>query len=182
MNTESTIRAVRTWLTRFVIGEALCPFARRPFEAGRIRFAVTDAQSERALLDVLTREIERLSRDSEIETTLLIHPQVLTDFLTYNQFLDDAEALIRSMQMEGMFQIASFHPDYQFAGTNANDAGNYSNRAPFPLLHLIREDSVAAATESYADIDEIPRRNIRHLESIGSAELAARLRACCETG
>ena len=178
MNTETNINAVKNWVEQLVVGESLCPFARRPLEAGRVRFAVTDAQSRAALLESLTEELVRLDQEPEVETTLLIHPNVLTDFLSYNQFLDKADALVRSLDMEGVFQIASFHPDYQFAGTRPDDAGNYSNRSPYPLLHLIREDSIEAAIESFPGIEDVPGRNIRHLEEIGSEALAERLQAC----
>jgi hypothetical protein len=178
MNPDAIINPVRTWVEQLVIGEALCPFARRPLEADRVRFTVTDADSESALLASLEKEIARLERDSEIETTLLIHPRVLTDFIAYNQFLDKVDALLRSLSMEGVFQVASFHPDYQFSGTAHDDAENFSNRSPYPLLHLIREESVDAAIDSFDNIDDVPRRNIIHLRAIGTAVLTKRLQAC----
>lgn len=178
MHNEAIINAVKSWVERFVVGESLCPFARRPLEAGRVRFAVTGAQSETALLESLTDELVRLSRQAALETTLLIHPNVLNDFLSYNQFLDEADALVRSLNMEGVVQVASFHPDYQFAGTKPGDAGNYTNRSPYPLLHLIREESIEAASRSFAGIENVPDRNIRHLQDIGTDALAERLQAC----
>ncbi len=178
MNTEAILNSVGTWVEQLVVGEQLCPFARQPLKAGRVRFAVTFVTSEAALLDALAEEIARLEQNARIETTLLIHPNVLTEFESYNQFLDDVDELIRSMGVEGTFQVASFHPDYRFAGTGSEDAENYSNRSPYPLLHLLRERSIEAAIDAFDDIDGVPERNIRHLRQIGAETLAARLAAC----
>ena len=178
MNADAIIRSVKTWIEQLVVGEKLCPFARQPLQAGRVRFAVTDTASSTGLLDRLGDELELLTRAPELETTLLIHPNVLTDFLTYNQFLDEVDALIRHLKLEGVFQVASFHPDYRFAGTAPEDAENYSNRSPYPLLHLLREESIEAAISSYPDIDGVPERNVMRLRQIGAEALATRLRAC----
>lgn len=178
MNTEAIISAVRTWVEQIVVAESLCPFARRPLEADQIRFTVTDADNKIALLASLSDEVDLLTQNPTVETTLLIHPGVLDDFFAYNQFLDDVDELIRSKDMEGVFQIASFHPEYQFAGTAPDDAENYSNRSPYPLLHLIREASIEAAIESFDDIEGVPERNIHHLRTIGAEALKTRLQAC----
>jgi hypothetical protein len=178
MNADATIRSVSTWVEQLVVGEQLCPFARLPLQSGRVRFEVTQATSADELLACLAEEIKRLEQTPEIETTLLIHPNVLTDFLTYNQFLDEVDALLRRLDMEGVFQVASFHPDYQFAGTEVEDAENYSNRSPYPLLHLLREASIETAIDSFENIDGVPDRNIRHLRQIGASALAERLNAC----
>ncbi len=177
METEHVVAAVRAWVRDFVIAEGLCPFARTPFQADRIRFAVTGAADEAALLDRLTAELTLLESSPEVETTLLIHPRVLGDFEDYNQFLDDAEYLLVRSGLDGVFQIASFHPQYRFAGTDPGDAENYSNRTPFPLLHLLRESSVTAAIDGYPRIEDVPGRNVAHLEALGAAELERRLRA-----
>lgn len=178
MNTDAIIRSVRTWVEQFVVGEQLCPFARQPLESGGVRFVVTEARSTNVLLDCLAEEIARLAQTPEIETTLLIHPNVLTDFLTYNQFLDEVDALLRRLDLEGVFQVASFHPDYQFAGTEPEDAENYTNRSPSPMLHVLREERIEAAVASFKNIEGVPERNIRHLRQIGASALAERLNAC----
>jgi hypothetical protein len=179
LDTKGIKNVVRTWVEDFVVAEQLCPFARQPLASGRVRFAVSAAESEEALLAALTEELQRLLESAEIETTLLIHPCVLNDFPNYNQFLDDADELLGRLDLEGVFQVASFHPDYQFAGTNADDAENYSNRSPYPLLHLLREENIEAAVKAHPDIDAVPERNIQHLGRIGAAELQRRLQDCC---
>ncbi len=178
MSNEAISTTIRNWLEQLVIAESLCPFARQPLAEGRVRFAVTEVGSEDALLTALAEELKALVAAPEIETTLLIHPAVLSDFHDYNQFLDRADALIRELGFEGTFQVASFHPHYQFAGTEATDPENYSNRTPYPLLHLLRESSIEAAVDAHPDIDAIPGRNVRHLQQIGTATLARRLQAC----
>ena len=157
----------RHWVEAFVIGLNLCPFAKKEFVQNRIRFELTRADSTDQLLDVLKSELELLSHDSDIETTLLIHPDVLTSFEDYNQFLNLADALLISMDLEGVFQIASFHPDYQFAGTSPADPENYTNRSPFPTLHILREDSLEKAIDQYPDVDLIPARNIAKMNELG---------------
>lgn len=149
----------------------LCPFAKRELVKERVRFAITAATTEAQLLAALRSELERLQGDASIETTLLIHPQVLQDFYDYNQFLEVADTLLADLQLDGVFQIASFHPDYQFAGTTPDDAENYTNRTPYPLLHLLREDSLERAIASYPDVDDIPERNIALMRDLGSDAL-----------
>lgn len=178
MNTDAIIRSVRTWVEQLVVGEQLCPFARQPLQSGSVRFEVSEATDTAELLECLAEEIEKLVQTPELETTLLIHPNVLTDFLAYNQFLDEVDTLLRRLGMEGVFQVASFHPDYQFAGTEPGDAENYTNRSPYPLLHLLREESIETAIASFENIDRVSERNISHLEQIGAGSLAARLNAC----
>ena len=163
--------AVRDWLESVVIGLNLCPFARRELIHDRVRFSISDATSEVQLLQALEAELEHLAEDAAIETTLLIHPDVLQDFADYNQFLELADGLLVQMQLDGVFQIASFHPDYQFAGTDADAAENYTNRSPYPILHLLREDSLSRAIENTADIDQIPLRNIRKMNQLGIEKL-----------
>ena len=116
--------------------------------------------------------------EPELETTLLIHPAVLSDFLDFNDFLGQADELLRRSGLEGVFQLASFHPHYQFAGTAPEDAENYTNRSPYPVLHLLREASLEAAIERYPDTADIPERNIERMESLGSARLKALLDDC----
>jgi hypothetical protein len=119
----------------------------------------------------LEAELEHLVGNASIETTLLVHPHVLTDFEDYNQFLEMADGLLMQMELDGVFQIASFHPDYQFAGTHPDDAENYTNRSPFPLLHILREESLSRAIEHTPDVDQIPLRNIEKMNELGAKKL-----------
>ena len=161
---------VRRWLERAVIGLNLCPFAKAVYVKDQVRIVVSDASTERALLEQLGEEMALL-RDTaadDIDTTLLVHPQVLQDFLDYNDFLDDADALIEAMDLDGVLQVASFHPHYQFAGTEPDDAENLTKRAPYPSLHLLREDSIDRAVAAYPDPDGIIARNIATMRELGA--------------
>lgn len=160
-----------------VIGENLCPFAKREWVTNRVRLVVSPANTEEELLVALQEELLRLLSDEEIETTLLIHPQVLQSFEDYNQFLSLADGLLQQMELEGVFQVASFHPDYQFQGTEPEDAENYSNRSPYPLLHLLREESIERAVAGHLDVEQIPLRNIKLLNGLGQEVLKARWEA-----
>ena len=162
---------VRRWLERAVIGLNLCPFAKAVVVKQQVRLVVSDASTERALLEELGEELALL-RDTpadEIDTTLLVHPQVLGDFLDYNDFLGDADALVEAMDLDGVLQVASFHPQYQFAGSEPNDADNLTNRAPYPILHLLREASIDRAVAAYPDPDAIIERNIATVRELGFA-------------
>jgi len=174
---ESIASHTRRWVEQFVVAQQLCPFARREVERDSIRYCVTAVTEPFALLDVLRAECQLLEEDASIETTLIIHPRLLTDFLAYNDFLDSADQLLESLNLTGVFQIASFHPNYQFAGTSPDDAENYSNRSPYPMLHILREDSLTRAIDSYPDIDAVPERNIQRLNTLGAATLAEQLEA-----
>lgn len=163
------IEATRRWVERAVVGLNLCPFARAPFVQGRIRYAVSHARDTDRLLDDLCGELQSLAAvdAGQCETTLLIHPHVLGDFLDYNDFLDVADAAVETLKLDGVLQVASFHPHYQFADTAPDDVENASNRSPFPTLHLLREASVERASEAMSDPDEIYRRNIDTLRKLG---------------
>jgi hypothetical protein len=166
---DDPVALTRRWLERAVIGLNLCPFAKAVVAREQVRFVLSDATTPEALLAELGEELLRL-RDTpaeQIDTTLLIHPQVLGDFLDYNDFLDDADALVEALALEGVLQVASFHPDYQFAGSAPDDVENFTNRAPYPILHLLREDSVARAVAAFPDPDAIVERNIETLRGIG---------------
>ena len=125
-------------------------------------------------------ELELLNEQPEIETTLLIHPYVLKDFLQYNQFLEYANGLLQQLDLQGVYQIASFHPHYQFSDTLAEDAENYTNRSPFPMLHLIREDGLEQAIANYPDVDLIPERNIALLNKMGPDAISRLLNECSD--
>ena len=165
------IAATRCWLESVVIELNLCPFAGQELRDDRVKFSVTNAATDVQLLQALEAELELLSKNVAIETTLLIHPQVLADFEDYNQFLDLADGLLEQMQLDGVFQIASFHPDYQFADSHPDDAENYTNRSPHPILHILREESLTRAIEHTADIDQIPIGNIQKMNELGTERL-----------
>ncbi len=168
-NDDEIIAHTRHWLEAAVIGLNLCPFAKPVYAKEQIRYAVSQAETPEALLGELIDELETLAAadPAEIETTLLIHPWVLTDFLDYNDFLEVAEAAVEDLGLSGILQVASFHPGYQFAGTSPDDIENYTNRSPYPMLHLLREASVERAVQSIPDPAEIYERNIATLRRLG---------------
>ena len=156
MSVEKEIESVRSWVELFVVGLRLCPFVKRELINNRVRFSVTEAETEGQLLMALQTELELLQCNVSIETTLLIHPRVLQEFYDYNQFLSHVDNLLIDMNLVGLFQVASFHPEYQFDGTDYADVENYTNRSPYPILHLLREDSLEQAIEKHPDADQIP--------------------------
>ncbi|MAM52704.1 MAG: hypothetical protein CMG83_11430 [Marinobacter sp.] len=180
MGETEVISATRKWVEDVVVGYNLCPFAKRELVRNRVRFVVSEAETEDELLQALHSELQRLEDEPEIETSLLIHPGVLQDFGPYNEFLDAADGLLAYLDMEGVYQIASFHPDYRFAGTEPDAAENYTNRSPFPMLHLLREASLEAAIDSYPDVDGIPQRNIELMNELGSEKMRSILRSCLD--
>lgn len=178
MNEGTVIQATRKWVEDVVVGYNLCPFAKRELVKDRVRFVVTEANNEDELLQALQTELLRLEDEPEIETTLLIHPQVLHDFPDYNEFLGAADGLLTYLDMEGIYQIASFHPDYQFADTAPDAAENYTNCSPFPMLHLLREASLEAAIDNHPDVDGIPSRNIELMNKLGAEKMRGILAGC----
>lgn len=171
VDSGAVIAATIAWVEKAVIGLNLCPFARAVHSAKRIRYVVTDAELAGALLDVLVQELDLLAAadPAAVETTLLIHPRVLGDFLDYNDFLDVADAAVEQLGLTGELQVASFHPRYQFAGTEPDDIDNFTNRSPYPTLHLLREASVERAVAAYPDTDRIFENNIETLRRLGQA-------------
>src|SRR5262245_32568511 len=145
VNDQVVVEHTRRWISSFVIGLGLCPFARQVFDAGRIRYAISHSRDEHTLSNDLARESHLLlaSPGPQIETTRLIHPHVLANFLDYNDFLGVVDQLLEELRLCGTIQVASFHPQYRFAGTEPNAAENYTNRSPYPMLHLLRETSVS---------------------------------------
>jgi hypothetical protein len=166
---EDFIAVTRTWLEKAVIGLNLCPFAKAVHVKGQIRYVVSLAETPEALLEALIRELEFLAQadPEKIDTTLLIHPHALTDFLDFNDFLDVADAAIEKLELDGVLQVASFHPRYQFAGTAPDDIDNCSNRSPHPTLHLLREASIERAVETFPDTAAIFEKNIETLRRLG---------------
>ena len=159
----------RQWLEKAVIGLNLCPFAKAPHVKNLVRISVSQAHHLDGFLEDLDRELQLLGDTpaDELETTLLVHPTLFPDFDTFNQMLDIADAAVVDNGLEGIVQIAPFHPDFQFEGTDSDDIGNYTNRSPYPTLHLIREDSIAKAAQAFPDASAIFERNIALLEKMG---------------
>jgi len=166
---DTIIAATRNWLVQAVIGLNLCPFARAVYAGERIRYVVSGATTPAALLEALAEELRTLAAADEAvtETTLLIHPRVLGDFLDYNDFLGLAEALVEDLGLDGVLQVASFHPQYQFADTEPDDVSNCSNRSPYPTLHLLRESSIERAVMTHPDTGQIYKNNIETLRRLG---------------
>jgi hypothetical protein len=171
MPAPDPIAATRDWLERAVIGLNLCPFAKAVHVKQQVRWVLSQATTPEALLDELLQELRLLAEadPDAVDTTLLIHPQVLQDFLDFNDFLGAADAALEDLGLDGTLQVASFHPQFQFEGTEPDDMGNFSNRAPYPTLHLLREDSIERAVASFPDAAEIYERNIQTLQRLGPA-------------
>lgn len=169
LSPEEIIARTRLWVDKAVIGLNLCPFAKAVQVKNQIRYVASSAETTEQLARELEQELRLLAHSdpAAIDTTLLIHPFVLGDFLDYNDFLAIADALLGALGLTEDIQIASFHPHYQFAGTAPNDIGNYTNRSPYPILHLLREDSVARAVTAFPEAEEIFERNIDTMEKLG---------------
>lgn len=168
---EAVIAATQAWLERAVIGLNLCPFAKAVHVKNQIRYVVSRATTHEDLLGDLMRELEVLAEApvEKIDTTLLIHPDVLNDFLEYNDFLDVVDDALEDMELEDAVQVASFHPRYQFAETQPDDIENYTNRSPYPMLQLLRESSMVRAVEAYPEAEQIFEKNIATLKNLGHA-------------
>ena len=166
---EEIIAATQTWLERAVIGLNLCPFAKAVHVKNQIRYVVSRATTHEELLSDLLNELEFLAEtpSEKTDTTLLIHPGVLTDFLDYNDFLDVVDEALEDMDLDGELQVAGFHPHYQFADTQPDDIENFTNRSPYPMLHLLRESSVAVAVSAFPEADKIFDKNIDTLRKLG---------------
>jgi hypothetical protein len=164
------IAETRAWVNRAVIGLNLCPFAKAVQVKNQIRYAVSDASDTSALLAALIEELHLLAdaAPEQVETTLLIHPHVLTDFLDYNDFLDVVDATLEELDYDGVIQVASFHPQYQFADTDIDDVTNATNRSPYPTLHLLREASIDKAVEAFPEAEKIFDANMQTLKKLGS--------------
>lgn len=169
------IEATRHWLEKAVIGLNLCPFAKSVYVKNQVRFVVSHAPHIDALLEELERELQLLddTDPEEVDTTLLIHPDILTDFLEYNDFLDIADDVVEELGFAGTLQVASFHPDYQFEGTEKDDIENFTNRSPYPTLHLLRESSIDRAVEAFPEADAIYEKNIATMKELGHEGWAA---------
>jgi len=173
MNEAEVIKRTQFWISSIVIGLNLCPFAQRVFKAGQIRYVMTETDDQETLLQILSNELQALvnTPTCSVETTLLIHPLVLGKFFDYLDFLSIAEQRIRTVRLQGVIQIASFHPEYQFDGTDPEAVENYTNRSPYPMLHLLREDSISKVAHDSDNMLEIPLRNKRTLKALGRGKL-----------
>ncbi|MBI1174551.1 MAG: DUF1415 family protein [Sideroxydans sp.] len=168
-NADAVIAVTQRWVERAVIGLNLCPFAKAVHAKQQIRYVVSSAVTPGELLEELMRELEVLAEAprSQVDTTLLIHPYVLTDFLDYNDFLGVADDALEDMELDGIVQIASMHPQYRFADTEPDDIENYTNRSPYPTLHLLREASIVQAVAAFPEAEQIFEKNIETLRRLG---------------
>ncbi|MDB5965193.1 MAG: hypothetical protein JWQ72_1693 [Polaromonas sp.] len=171
MTDDEVLGRTRLWLEKAVIGLNLCPFAKAVYVKNQVRLVVSKARHADDLLEELDRELDLLvaTPADEIDTTLLIHPTLFDDFLDFNDFLEVADGVVEEHELEGVVQLASFHPQFQFEGTAPDDIGNYTNRAPFAILHLLREDSVERAVDAFPEAEAIFEQNIATLEKLGVA-------------
>ena len=175
MNADTVIAQTRTWLEEAVIGLNLCPFAKAVHVKGQVRYVVSEATDVDALQQALAEQLQDLAAadPAQVDTTLLIHPNVLQDFEDFNQFLGLAEEMVEALGLDGVLQVASFHPQFQFAGTSPDDVSNATNRAPYPTLHLLREESIDRAVEAFPEAETIYEANIETLERLGPEGWAA---------
>jgi uncharacterized protein len=184
MPTDSAVIAeTRTWLERVVIGLGLCPFAKAVHVKGQIRYVVSSAEAPEALLEDLLRELGALSQADPdvVDTTLLVHPRALPNFLDFNDFLSVVDAALEELGFSGELQVASFHPHYQFAGNAPEDPANYCNRSPYPMLHLLREASVDRAVAVFPDASLICDKNVETLRALGADGIRRLLGAASTT-
>ena len=169
MTDDEVLNQTRDWLEKAVIGLNLCPFAKAVYVKNQVRLVVSQARHADDLLEELDSELDRLvgTPAEELDTTLLIHPTLFDDFLDFNDFMEIAEGVLDEHELEGIVQLASFHPKFQFDGTEPDDIGNYTNRAPFAILHLLREDSIERAVQAFPRAEAIFEENIKTLEKLG---------------
>ena len=175
---ERMIKQTQCWLDSVIIEHNICPFAKRERDKGSIRFTVDESSELSQALENLILECERLDENPEIETTLFILAKVGQDFNDYLDFLDIANQLLIEQGCEGVYQLASFHPDYCFADSNEDDPANYTNRSPYPTLHIIREKSLEKVLQSYPEPELIPERNIDYCQNLGLKKMQQMLAAC----
>jgi hypothetical protein len=166
---DAVIAQTKLWLEKAVIGLNLCPFAKGVHIKDQIRYFVSHATTPEELIKDLMAELELLAEANpdKIDTTLLIHPYVMQDFLDYNDFLEVADATLEELDLDGILQVASFHPQYQFEDASSDDIDNYTNRSPFPTLHLLREDSIDKAVEAFPEAEQIYEKNMQTLRALG---------------
>ena len=173
---EEVEALTRQWVETMVVGLNLCPFAAPVVKKDTLRYAVTEGQSEEDLAHAFLSELEKIQKANEVDiaTSLVIMPKALTDFYDYLDMLAVFENLLKASGLEGTFQLASFHPNYQFAGVAAEDLSHWTNRSPFPMVHIIREGQMERVLAHYPNPDAIPERNINLLRELGREELIKR--------
>jgi hypothetical protein len=177
---NAVLDETRAWIENVVVGLGLCPFAQASITEGGLKMVHCDATDPKELASVLRDALLELRTDAgkAFDGYLVVHPNVLTEFESFNDFLDDADEILEASPRSGEFQIASFHPDYRFAGTQPDDVGNYTNRSPYPMLHILREASVERALANFGDPAQIPERNVEQLESLGLDAVKKLLASC----
>lgn len=175
---ELIINQTKSWLETMVIRLNFCPFARRELEQNSIHYTVVRADNMQSCLESLVFECERLDRNQTISTSLLIYPELWSEFDDFLDYLAIAESLLEAQHYQGIYQLASFHPRYCFEGENVKDPANYTNRSLYPMLHLLREDMLEAALKQYPHPEQIPQQNIKRARELGAAKLKAMLEGC----
>lgn len=177
MEKEQYLMATRKWVETVVVEYSLCPFAWSSMTNGRLREEVITETELPAILTAMMAEIEQLDRLTEVESSLLTIPLAFAKFDDFLDALDRGNSVLEEFGYEGVYQLASFHPDYQFAGTQPNDAENYTNRSPFPVFHLIREAALSDAIDHYPNVERVPEENIKKMNQLGVQKLKALLKA-----
>ena len=177
---EKIIQQTQCWIKTVVIDHNICPFAKREFDSGRIRYRQMPEELEHSLDDVL-QECQYLDNHQNVETTLLIYPTNLEAFDAFWEYVVIAEQVLLNNGYEGIYQLASFHPEYCFEGSDEDDPANYTNRSPYPMLHIIREASLEKALQNYPNPEEIPERNIRYTRDLGLRVMQRLFKSCLET-
>ena len=180
LNEEDIVRQTQAWINKVVIGCNFCPFAAREVKKGTVHYRVEKTTDRKTAVQVFTAACKQLDEDRSIETILLIYPAAFHKFEAYLDLLGFAEKALKKEHYTGIYQIASFHPNYQFGGAPLHDPGNYTNRSPYPMLQLLREDSVEKAVAAHPDPEGIPERNIAYARKKGLAHMQALLKAAYE--
>jgi uncharacterized protein len=177
VNHSEAIQITKEWIQQFVIGLNLCPFAQHPFHADTIRYTVFEGNDLESFLKTIMAELEFLNSTASTvcETSLLIHPEMFNDFAEYWNFQEVMDDILEEAELDGVFQVATFHPDYQFEDTRKAAPENYTNRSPFPMLHFLREDSVTKAVDTYPNVEDIPIHNIRKMKHLGLLKIKTML-------
>ena len=171
MKENTIIQQTKNWLSNVIIQHGICPFAKREYENNRIHYEIIESADLQTQLEQLILQCEALDNDAEIETSLIIFPSALADFEDYLDALDIASELMEKQGYEGVYQLASFHPDYCFDGADKDDASNYTNRSPYPMFHILREASIEKALKNYPDPENIPQRNIELTRKLGLEQM-----------
>ena len=180
LDNDAIINQTKKWLSTVVIKHTLCPFAQREYDKGSIHYEVVETADLESQLEHIRLQCTVLNKDANKETTLLIFPTALSDFDNYLDVLETANALLKDQSYEGIYQLASFHPNYRFEGTSDDDPSNYTNRSPYPMLHILREASIETALSTYPNPEKIPERNIQVTQGLGLEGMKELLTKCYE--